>query len=39
MAKVFAIRRIINKKFVEWNKNNNKSFYKFLSWRIKKNER
>ena len=38
MAKVFAIRRIINKKFVEWNKNNNKSFYKFLSWRNNYNE-
>lgn len=39
IARVFAVRRIINKKFVEWNKNNNKSFYKFLSWRNKNNER
>ena len=39
IARVFAIRRIINKKFLVWNKNKNKSFYKFLSWRIKKNER
>ena len=38
IARVFAIRRIINKKFVEWNKNNNKSFYKFLSWRNNYNE-
>jgi glycosyltransferase involved in cell wall biosynthesis len=38
MARVFAIRRIINKKFIEWNKSNNKSFYNFMSWRIK-NER
>jgi len=39
MARAFAIRRIINKKYVEWNKNKNESFYKFLSWRIKNNER
>lgn len=39
IARVFAIRRIINKKFIAWNKNKSKSFYKFLSWRIKNNER
>ena len=34
VARVFALRRINNKKFLIWNKNNNGDFYDYLSQRV-----
>ena len=31
VSKIFALRRIKNKKYIEWAKRNKKSFYEYLS--------
>ena len=31
ISKIFALRRIKNKKYIEWEQKNKKSFYEYLS--------
>ena len=31
ISKIFALRRIKNKKFIEWGQKNQKGFYEYLS--------